>query len=79
MHDVEWYCAMNYVRSRDAQKQLARTTLNSDVARFTIHIKPVLEQIRLLTDLNVGGKTRNITIHSFCSNVATQVARFLYL
>ena len=28
MHDVAWYCAMNYVRSRDAQKQLARTSLN---------------------------------------------------
>ena len=27
MHEVAWYCAMNYVRSRDAQKQLARTPL----------------------------------------------------
>ena len=27
MHDVAWYNAMNYVRSRDAQKQLARTSL----------------------------------------------------
>ena len=32
------------------------------VARFTTHIKPVLQQIRLLTGLNVGGKTRNIAI-----------------
>ena len=32
---------------------------NSDVARFTTHIKPVLQQIRLLTGLNVVGKTRN--------------------
>ena len=30
MHDVAWYCAMNYVRSRDAQKQLARTSLISN-------------------------------------------------
>ena len=36
--------------------------LNSDVARFTTHIKPVLQQIRLLTGLNMGGKTRNIAI-----------------
>ena len=30
--------------------------------RFTTAIKPVLRQIRLLTGLNVGGKTRNIAI-----------------
>ena len=36
--------------------------LNSDIARFTTHIKPVLQQIRLLTGLNVGGKLRNIAI-----------------
>ena len=30
--------------------------------RFTTHLKPVLQQIRLLTGLNVGGKTRNIAI-----------------
>ena len=29
--------------------------LNSDVARFTTHIKPVLQQIRLLTGLNACG------------------------
>ena len=36
--------------------------LNSDVAHFTTHIKPVLQQIRLLRGLNVGGKRRNISI-----------------
>ena len=41
---------------------LLQNELNSDVARFTTHIKPVLQQIRLLTGLNVGGKTRNIAI-----------------
>ena len=41
-------------------------------------IKPVLQQIRLLTGLNMGGKTRNISslFNSFCSNVAKQVALF---
>ena len=34
--------------------------LNSDIARFATHIKPVLQQIRLLTGLNVGGKLSNI-------------------
>ena len=29
---------------------------------LTTHIKPVLQQIRLLTALNMGGKTRNIAI-----------------
>ena len=41
---------------------LLQKELNSDVARFTTHNKPVLQQIRLLTGLNVGGKTRNIAI-----------------
>ena len=41
---------------------LLQNKLNSDVTRFTTHIKPVLQQIRLLTGLNVSGKTRNIAI-----------------
>ena len=52
---------------------LLQTELNSDVARVTTHIKPVLEQIRLLTGLNVGGKTRNITIQlvlQLCCNTS---------
>ena len=36
--------------------------LNSNVARFTTHIKPVSQQLRLLTGLNEGGKTRNIAL-----------------
>ena len=35
---------------------LLKNELNSDVARFTTHIKPVLQQIRLSTSLNVGSK-----------------------
>ena len=41
---------------------LQQNELYSDVARFTTNIKLVLQQIRLLTGLNVGCKTRNITI-----------------
>ena len=41
---------------------LLENELYSDVVRFTTHIKPVLQQIRLLTGLNVRGKTRNIAI-----------------
>ena len=41
---------------------LPQNELNSDVARFTTHTKPVLQQIRLLTGLNMSGKTRNIAI-----------------
>ena len=41
---------------------LLQNELNSDVVRFTTHIKSVLQQIRLLTGLNMGGKTRNIAI-----------------
>ena len=39
---------------------LLHSELNIDVARFTTNIKPLLQQIRLLTGLNVGGKTLNI-------------------
>ena len=42
---------------------LLQNELNSNVARFTTHIKPVLQQMRLLTGLNMGGKTRNIAHH----------------
>ena len=41
---------------------LLQNDLNNDVARYTTQIKPVLLQIRLLTGLNMGGKTRNIAI-----------------
>ena len=60
---------------------LLENKLNSDVARFTTHIKPVLQQIRLSTGLNVDGKTRNISFHLFlqqcCKTSCTLfVARF---
>ena len=41
---------------------LLQNELTSRVGRFPTHIKPVLQQIRLLTGLNMGGKTRNIAI-----------------
>jgi len=41
---------------------LLQKEVNSDVAHFTTHIKPVFQQITLLNGLNVGGKTCNTTI-----------------
>ena len=41
---------------------LLQNDLNNDVVRYTTQIKPVLLQIRLLTGLNMGGKTHNIAI-----------------
>ena len=41
---------------------LLQNELNSDVAHFTTHIKPVLQQIRLLAGFSVGAKTRNIVL-----------------
>ena len=58
-------------KKRTCLATLVQNELNSDVACFTTHIKPVLQQIRLLKGLNVGGKTRNIVV------VAKQVVRFL--
>ena len=42
--------------------KLLQNELNSDVARFITHIKPFLQQIRLLTGLNMDGKTCHIAI-----------------
>ena len=47
---------------------LLHSELNSDVERFTEHIKPVFQQIRLLTGLNVVGKTVNVAFNSFYTN-----------
>ena len=60
---------------------LLKNKLNRDVARFTKHVKPVLQQIRLLTGLTVGGKTRNIAfqlvLQQCCKTSCTFfVARF---
>ena len=45
------------------------------LVRFTTHIKPVLQQIRLLTGLNMSGKTRNISfqlvLHQCCKTSFT--------
>ena len=54
---------------------LLQNELNSDVARYITHIKPVLQQIRLLTGLNVGGKTRNIASCKFLFPVLTKLLK----
>ena len=60
---------------------LLQNEFNSDVARFTSHIKPVLHQIRLLTVFNVSDKTCNIAfqliLQQCCKTSCTFfVARF---
>ena len=58
---------------------LLKNELNSDVALFkTTHIKPVLQQIRLLTGSNVAGKTRNIASQFVLQQCCQQVGRFCY-
>ena len=56
---------------------LLQNKLNSNVACFTTHVKPVLRQIRLLTGLSLGGKSHRSLFNLFCNNVARQVAGFL--
>ena len=46
--------------------------LNSDAACFTTLIKPVLQQIRLLTGLNVVSKTRT---HRFSARFGAMLQR----
>ena len=51
--------------------------LNNDAARLTTHIKPVLQQIRLLTGLNVGGNTQNAQ-HRFSNRFAAMLQNKLH-
>ena len=55
----------------------AKRVADNDVARFTTHIKPVLQQIRLLTGLNVGGKTQNAQ-HRFSNRFAAMLQNKLH-
>ena len=56
------YGKMGNKRRATCRAKLLQNELNSDVARFTTHIKPVTHEIGLLTGLNMGGKTCNIAI-----------------
>ena len=60
---------------------LLQNELNSDVARFAIHIKPLLQQIRLFTDLNTACKTciiafQRLVLQQCCKANCTFFARF---
>ena len=54
---------------------LLQNELNSDVVHFTTPIKPVLQQIRLLTGLNVDSKTTTL----LCSSVAALLQKKLHV
>ena len=56
---------------------LLQNELNSDVARFTEHIKPVNKLICCKTDLMWLVKRATSLFKLFYSNVARQVAHFL--
>ena len=47
------------------------------MARFTTHVQACYQPDSLQDRFDVDGKTRNINIQLFCSNVARQVASFL--
>ena len=50
MHDVAWRCDMNCVRSKDAHKQLARTSLKRPVGHVIL-IRTSLAMLPLLCDI----------------------------
>ena len=56
---------------------LLQNELNSDVARFTTHIKPVFQQIGLLTGFSEVLKRATLLFNSFCSNLAKESYTFL--
>ena len=65
IYSLEFFIADRLRYGKTGNKKCAtlpQNELNSDVTRFTTNIKPVIQQIRLLTGLNVSCKTRNNTI-----------------
>ena len=61
-------CPFRYRKTGNKNHATCLATLlqnesNSEFARITTHIKPVLHQIRLLTVFNVSDKTRNVAFH----------------
>ena len=78
----EWKAPLRYGKTGNKKHATCFATLQlnellSDIARFTTQIKPVLQQIRLLTGLNVGGKTCNNAFKLVLQHVANQIACFL--
>ena len=81
-----FYFSLRYGKTGNKKRatclaKLLQNELNSDNARYTTHIKVVLQKIRLWTGLNVSGKTRNIAIQlvlqQYCkTNCTCFVARF---
>ena len=60
-HWYSWYGKTGNKKRATCFSTLLQNELNSDVARYATHIKPVLQQIKLLTGLNIGGKTRSFS------------------
>ena len=78
----EWKVPLRYGKTGDKRHEtcfatLLQNELQSDVARFTTLVEPVLHQVRLLTGLNVGGKTCNIAFQPVLEHVAKEVSCFL--
>ena len=67
--------------TKNVQLVLQHCCRNSDVARFTTHVRPCLARNKVVRFVQVGGKTSNITIQlilqPYCkTNCALFVARF---
>ena len=67
--------------TKNVQLVLQHCCRNSDVARFTTHVRPCLARNKVVRFVQVGGKTSNITVQfilqpCFKTNCALFVARF---
>ena len=67
--------------TKNVQLVLQHCCRNSDVARFTTHVRPCLARNKVVRFFHVGGKTSNITVQlilqpCFKTNCALFVARF---
>ena len=65
-------------RKEDEAIKSIKTVLSPAKGPPTTHIKPVLQQVRLLTGLNVSsGKTRNIDIQLVLQQCCKTTCKFL--
>ena len=69
---------MGNKRRAGCRATLLQNELKIDVARFTTTSKPVSQQIRLLTGLDVNGKTSNIAIQLILPECCKTISMFFF-
>ena len=62
MHDVAWRCDMNCVRSKDAHKQLARTSLKKSEQAEIVAFNRLVANYNIHFFNFIGAETRELVL-----------------